>query len=143
MAKRVVIITGIALLFLSLFCGMCFAEESMKKDVIDFGDGINRALDKTGDTVNNMTDNVMHSNVTEKVVDDTKKVKNGVVDGVTNVTNAVGRGYNTVRTDAEVTSLDGTTRMSNTTWIWMVMIMLAVAIIFVVWYYVAQSNERR
>lgn len=143
MAKKVVITTSIALLFLSLFCGICFAEDSMKKDVINFGNGVNNVLDKTGDAVTNMTDNVMHSNVVEKIGNDTKKAKDEIVGGVVNGKNDIERRYNTVRTDAEVTSLDRANRMTNTTWIWMVMIMLAAAISFTVWYYVAQSNERR
>ena len=128
MAKKVVITTSIALLFLSLFCGICFAEDSMKKDVINFGNGVNNVLD---------------SNVVEKVGNDTKKAKDEIVGGVVNGKNDIERRYNTVRTDAEVTSLDRVNRMTNTTWIWMVMIMLAAAISFTVWYYVAQSNERR
>lgn len=141
MAKKVVI-TSIAIMFLSLFCGFCFAANDMKTDVIDLGNDVNKSLDKAGQSVKNVTNDVMSGNVMNKTENGIKHVGDNIEDGVETVTNRTVGTYNTVRTNTG-TTLNGTNTMSNTTWIWVVIAVLAVIIVSAVWYYVAQNNERK
>ena len=131
MAKKFVI-TSIAIIFLSLFCGFCLAAEGdMKMDVNNLGNGINESLDKAGQTVKNVTDDVVSGNVMDT------KTKEGIND----IKNAGAAGiYNITRTDA---TIDGTVRSDNMVWIWMIIAVLMILIVSAVWMYVSQNNERR
>ena len=140
MAKKIVI-TSIAIMFLSLFCGFCFAADDMKTEVIDLGNDVNRSLDKAGQSVKNVTNDVMSGNIVNKTENGIKHVGNRIEDGTSTVLNRTAGAYNTVRTNTEATV--AATGMSNTTWIWVVIAVLGVIIVSAVWYYVAQNNERK
>lgn len=142
MAKKIVI-TSIAIMFLSLFCGVCFANEEAKNMTVDFGGEVNKSLDKAGQDIKNMTDDVMSGNAMNKVENGIRNMGNNVEDGVDSLRDGTARTYNVVRTDAETTtSMTGAT-MGNNTFIWLIIAILAVLIISAVWLYVAQNNERK
>ena len=141
MAKKIVI-TSIAIMFLSLFCGICFAADDMKTDLINVGNEVNKSLDKAGQSVKNVTNDVMSGNIINKTENGIRHVGENVRNGVSSTVNTTVGAYNTVRTDAE-TTLSTNNMMSNTTWMWMIIAVLAVLIISAVWYYVAQNNERK
>ena len=142
MAKKIVI-TRIAIMFLSLFCGVCFANEEMKNMTTNMGGEINKSLDKAGQDIKNMTNDVMSGRVMNKVENGINDVGNKMQDGVDSVRNGTARTYNVVRTDAGTTTSMTGTGMGNNTFIWVIMAVLAVMIISAVWLYVAQNNERR
>ena len=141
MAKKFVI-TSIAIIFLSLFCGFCLAAEGdMKMDVNNLGNGINESLDKAGQTVKNVTDDVVSGNVMDKAKDGLDKMDTKTKEGINDIKNAGAAGvYNITRTDA---TIDGTVRSDNMVWIWMIIAVLMILIVSAVWMYVSQNNERR
>lgn len=141
MAKKFVI-TSIAIIFLSLFCGFCLAAEGdMKMDVNNLGNGINESLDKAGQTVKNVTDDVVSGNVMDKAKDGLDKMDTKTKEGINDIKNAGAAGvYNVTRTDA---TIDGTVRSDNMVWIWMIIAVLMILIVSAVWMYVSQNNERR
>ena len=88
MAKKFVI-TSIAIIFLSLFCGFCLAAEGdMKMDVNNLGNGINESLDKAGQTVKNVTDDVVSGNVMDKAKDGLDKMDTKTKEGINDIKNA-------------------------------------------------------
>ena len=141
MAKKFVI-TSIAIIFLSLFCGFCLAAEGdMKMNVNNLGNGINESLDKAGQTVKNVTDDVVSGNVMDKAKDGLDKMDTKTKEGINDIKNAGAAGvYNITRTDA---TIDGTVRSDNMVWIWMIIAVLMILIVSAVWMYVSQNNERR
>ena len=141
MAKKFVI-TSIAIIFLSLFCGFCLAAEGdMKMNVNDLGNGINETLDKAGQTVKNVTDDVVSGNVMDKAKKGLDKMDTKTKEGINDIKNAGAAGvYNITRTDA---TIDGTVRSDNMVWIWMIIPVLMILIVSAVWMYVSQNNERR
>ena len=141
MAKKFVI-TSIAIIFLSLFCGFCLAAEGdMKMDVNNLGNGINESLDKAGQTVKNVTDDVVSGNVMDKAKDGLDKMDTKTKEGINDIKNDGAAGvYNVTRTDA---TIDGTVRSDNMVWIWMIIAVLMILIVSAVWMYVSQNNERR
>ena len=141
MAKKFVI-TSIAIIFLSLFCGFCLAAEGdMKMDVNNLGNGINESLDKAGQTAKNVTDDVVSGNVMDKAKDGLDKMDTKTKEGINDIKDAGAAGvYNVTRTDA---TIDGTVRSDNMVWIWMIIAVLMILIVSAVWMYVSQNNERR
>ena len=141
MAKKFVI-TSIPIIFLSLFCGFCLAAEGdMKMDVNNLGNGINESLDKAGQTVKNVTDDVVSGNVMDKAKDGLDKMDTKTKEGINDIKNVGAAGvYNITRTDA---TIDGTVRSDNMVWIWMIIAVLMILIVSAVWMYVSQNNERR
>ena len=141
MAKKFVI-TSIAIIFLSLFCGFCLAAEGdMKMDVNNLGNGINESLDKAGQTVKNVTDDVVSGNVMDKAKYGLDKMDTKTKEGINDIKNAGAAGvYNITRTDA---TIDGTVRSDNMVWILMIIAVLMILIVSAVWMYVSQNNERR
>ena len=127
MAKKFVI-TSIAIIFLSLFCGFCLAAEGdMKMDVNNLGNGINESLDKAGQTVKNVTDDVVSGNVMYKAKDGLDKMDTKTKEGANDIKNAGAAGvYNITRTDA---TIDGTVRSDNMVWIWMIIAVLMILIV--------------
>ena len=140
MAKKIVI-TSIAIMFLSLFCGVCFAADDMKTDPINVGNEVNKSLDKAGQSVKNVTNDVMSGNIINKTENGIRHVGENVRNGVSSTVNTTVGAYNTVKVDAETTLRAN--NMDNTTWIWMIIAILAVVTISMVWYYAAQNNERK
>ena len=141
MAKKFVI-TSIAIIFLSLFCGFCLAAEGdMKMNVNDLGNGINETLDKAGQTVKNVTDDVVSGNVMDKAKNGLDKMDTKTKEGINDIKNTGEAGvYNITRTDA---TIDGAVRSDNMVWIWMIIAVLMILIVSAVWMYVSQNNERR
>lgn len=142
MAKRIVI-TSIAIILLSLFCGTCFANEEMKTEINNLGNDVNNSLNMAGQEVRNVTDDVISGNIIGKTKDKLENVQNNLEYGTENVRNRIASDYNTTLTDAETTMMGTDGMISNNAWIWMVIAVLAVFIVSLVWFYVAQNNERK
>lgn len=140
MAKKIVI-TSIAIMFLSLFCGFCFAADEMKADLTNLGNEVESSAHKAGQSVRNITNDVMSGNIINKAGQEVRDMGKDVERGVNNISNKTVGAYNTVKVDAETTLRAN--NMDNTTWIWMIIAILAVATISMVWYYAAQNNERK
>ena len=140
MAKKIVI-TSIAIMFLSLFCGFCFAADGMKTDLTNLGNEVESSAHKAGQSVRNITNDVMSGNIINKAGQEVRDMGKNVERGVNNISNKTVGAYNTVKVDAETTLRAN--NMDNTTWIWMIIAILAVATISMVWYYAAQNNERK
>ena len=110
-------------------------------DVNNLGNGINESLDKAGQTVKNVTDDVVSGNVMDKAKDGLDKMDTKTKEGINDIKNAGAAGvYNITRTDA---TIDGTVRSDNMVWIWMIIAVLMILIVSAVWMYVSQNNERR
>ena len=141
MAKKIVI-TSIAIIFLSLFCGFCLAAEGdMKMNVNDLGNGINETLDKAGQTVKNVTDDVVSGNVMDKAKNGLDKMDTKTKEGINDIKNTGAAGvYNITRTDA---TIDSAVRSDNIVWVWMIIAVLMILKEKNEWMYVSQNNERR
>lgn len=151
------LIAGITAIILSLCCGMCFAANDNQKSV-NLGNEITKSMDKAGQSMQNVTDNVFSGNVinntkngamniTNDVTNgikntnnDMKNENNRINDGIVNDTRGNTGNYNTTRTTAEATTT-GFGTMSTTTWMWIILAVAAIIIIAAIWYYATQNNE--
>ena len=150
MAKKT-LLSILAIIVLSLCCGICFAEENGNS--VNLGNEIMKSIDKTGDSF----DNVVSGNI----IDDTRKT---TMDGVDNIGNGLkdmgnddnngnnnngnkdgqttDTNYNVTRTTTEgTTNNGGAGTMTATTWMWIILIVAAVIIIAAIWYYATQNNS--
>lgn len=124
-------------LFLLLFTSNVFAANN------EMGDSMNKA----GNTVRNVVGG------TENVVEDAagaigtgiKDLGNTVSNGAANITNNGNNsnvGYNASRTATTgSTTNNGFLGMNSNTWTWLILAIVAIAIVGLVWYYVAQNNK--
>lgn len=152
MAKK--IFASLAIIMLSLCCGVCFATENNSN--VNLGDQITDSLDKAGDSMRNVADDVMdgmgvrdnnrnnnnnyNSNSRNRNTNN-NNYDNNTMDNRTGYTNGNGftDGYNAVRTSVDEAT---TGNMSTTTWIWIILAVAAIIITAFVWYYAAQDNDK-
>ena len=121
-------------LFLLFFTSSVFAANN------EVGDSMNKA----GNTVKNVVGGA------ENVVEDAagaigtgvKDLGNTVSHRASNVTGNMNDGYTATRTTATRTADNrGFLGMSANTWTWLVLAVVAIAIVGLVWYYVAQNKN--
>lgn len=137
MAKKIFI--SFAMIILCLCCSVCFAAEENSN--VNLGEEITDSLDKTGDSVRNVADDVMNG-----VDGNTRNNNNNNNDNYNYNTrnnnmdnNVFTNGYNAVRTSVDDVA---TGNMSTTTWIWIILAVAAIIIVAMVWYYAVQDNNR-
>lgn len=131
MAKKIFI--SLAILVLSLCCSVCFAADNGDDSNVNLGEQITDSLNKAGNSVRNVADDAMNMGT-----DNTRNNNNnnGTARNYDN-----GNGYNAVRTSVDDVAR-GTTNMSTTTWIWIILAVAAIIIVAMVWYYAVQDNNR-
>lgn len=130
MAKKIFV--SLAIIILSLCCSVCFAADNDSN--VNLGEEITDSLDKTGDSVRNVADDVMNG------VDGNNNNNNRNTANRNNYTdnNVFTEGYNAVRTSVDDVA---TGNMSTTTWIWIILAVAAIIIVAMVWYYAVQNNN--
>lgn len=149
------LIAGLTAIILSLCCGLCFAADNDKHNTINLGNEITQSLDKAGQSVQNVTNDMFSGNLVNDASNGMKTMTNDVKNGVnivdngivnttkmntnTNTNNNAGN-YNATRTTAEGATRNITT-MSTTTWMWMILAVAAIIIVAAIWYYATQSND--
>ncbi len=144
MAKKI-LITGIAMIVLSLCCGMCFAEDGSNK--INLGNEIMKSIDKTESSSRNLVSGNVVKDTGNAIKDGERKIENGItdIDGVgyyDNDNNGMqDKNYETTRTTTEGTTNNGMNTMTTTTWMWIILVVAAVIIIAAIWYYATQGNS--
>ena len=133
MAKK--IFASLAIIMLSLCCGVCFAAENNSN--VNLGEEITNSLDKTGDSMRNVADDVMNGGTNRN----NNTNNNNTTDNRTGYTNGNGftQGYNAVRTSVDDVA---TGNMSTTTWVWIILAVAAIVIVAMIWYYATQGNDR-
>ena len=136
MAKKMFI--SFAMIILCLCCSVCFASENDSN--VNLGEEITDSLDKAGDSVRNVADDVMNgvdghgSNRTNGNTSNTARNRSNYTDN-----NVLTNGYSAVRTSVDDVA---TGNMSTTTWIWIILAVAAIIIVAMVWYYATQNNNR-
>lgn len=160
------LIAGLVAIILSLCCGLCFAAENSNETSVNLGNEISGSINKAGQTMQNVTDNVFSGNTANDMRNGMDNVRNGmqnvgedvrngidtlgqdVTNGMNNVDNGVvnstgtnAGNYNTTRTTAEATTGAGFATMSTTTWMWIILAVAAIIIIAAIWYYATQNND--
>lgn len=135
MAKKVLI--SFAMIILCLCCSVCFAAQENSN--VNLGEEITDSLDKTGDSVRNVADDVMNG-VNGNTRNNRNNNNNNYDTRNNNMDNNVfTNGYNAVRTSVDDVA---TGNMSTTTWIWIILAVAAIIIVAMVWYYAVQDNNR-
>lgn len=138
MAKKS-LIAGLAIIILSLCCGVCFATDSNDNlGATNLGNEITQSLNKTGETVQNIVRTTTGTNelhYSENNMGSTNTIRNTAHTN-TNHTNTAN--YNATRT-AATTTFGG---MTTTTWMWIILAVVAVIIIAAIWYYATQNSSR-
>lgn len=169
MAKK--IFMSLAIIMLTLCClSVCFAADNNSN--VNLGDELTRSLDKTEDSVENVTGDVMNGITSDTENnrnadnrnnnmnnDDTINFRNSdnrnnsMNNNNTNNYNTNGNNRNNNNTDNNVftegynavrTSVDEITtgNMSTTTWVWIILAVAAIIIVAMVWYYAVQDNRK-
>ena len=161
MTKKIMltIIFSLTLLFSAT---VCFAESENKTEATNLGNEITTSMDKTEKSIDSIGDNKKDNennndskldNVRDGVRSTVENVENGIEDAVNDVvdgardlgndveennTAVAGTTSNFASGDMATTN-DGT-GMSGTTWLWIILAVVAIAIIAAVWYYAAQRK---
>lgn len=140
MAKKIFI--SFAIIILSVCCSVCFAADNNSN--VNLGEEITDSLDKTGESVRNVADDVM--NGVDDVTRDNRQ--NNATNNNTNDNrdynrntdnNVFTEGYDAVRTSVDEVT---TGNMSTTTWIWIILAVAAIIIVAMIWYYAVQDTRR-
>lgn len=136
MAKKIFMF--FAIIILSLCCSVCFAAENNSN--VNLGEEITDSINKTGDSVRNVTNDVMNGVNGNARNNNNNNYNNGNYNRNNNTDNNVfTNGYNAVRTSVDDVA---TGNMSTTTWIWIILAVAAIIIVAMVWYYAVQNNDR-
>lgn len=151
MAKKY-FICGLAIIILSLCCGICFAEDNSNS--VNLGNEIMQSIDKTGNSLENVVSGNIVGDTERTMKDGVDNVQNGATDMVNgmrddngdnnrNNQDKTGNGnYDVTRTTTEgTTNNNGLNTMTATTWMWIILIVAAVIIIAAIWYYATQNNS--
>ena len=149
MVKKGLIIGSFITIILSLFCGLCWAAEGDNKTSINLGNEITKSIDKTGQSMQNLTNNVFSGN---NIVNDMKTDAENMGKSVTDEMNRVDDGivsrtdnnqgdYNVTRTTSEGSNTTMFNAMSTTTWMWIILAVAAIIVIAAIWYYATQNND--
>ena len=116
------------------------AENKVEDTARDAADATKKATNSMGDAAGKAGENIKNS---------AQDIGNGIKDGAENVGNAVenatedmknGAQYTAERTAAE-TNNAGNNFMNSTTWAWIVIGVIVVAIEAIFWYYMVQSRK--
>jgi hypothetical protein len=147
MAKKILYacLISIALLFTA---NVVFANNDTK--TTSLGNEVTTSIDGTEERVDNLVDNKDRSsntqNIGENIGDTIKDGVENIKDGAENLVDGDNTNKNTVNTavagktgnyttSEQVTS----TEIAGTTWVWIVLAVIAIIIIAAVWYYAAQK----
>ena len=166
MVKKSLIIS-LAIIILSLCCGISFATEN-NSNSINLGNEITQSINKTGDSIGNVSNAVFSGNMVEGAKNTITSGVNGVTNMMTNGMNNADRtmnrdmknlengmnrdnrteenitsndygNYNTTRTEAQGTITNN--NMTTTTWMWIIIVAAAIVIIAAIWFYATQDNN--
>ena len=124
----------------------CFATNT------DLGTEMQDSADKTGETMQNAGEGIR--NVAGDIGNGVQGMAEGIGNGIRDTAEGIGNGfqdmfdgddantttggtYNATRTSADVT---GTTGITNTAWIWLILGITGIVIVALTWYYVSQDN---
>lgn len=137
MTKKILLVVLVSAI-LSLCCGFCFAESN--SDTVNLGNEVSSSLNKSAQTVGNVVDGVVNEGA-GTVQNAGSSIEN--LGGNNNSDNYGSRGYNTMRTGSEGTSMmNSNGGMDTTTWMWVIFAIAAVIIIAAIWYYAMQGTDR-
>lgn len=154
MSKKI-ILSVIVLIVMTLSFNCVFAADMAQ----DASNTVNDSIDKTQNTMNDMGNAVKDAG--NSAMNATNDVVNGAINGTMNVVNEITQDRNTsttnhndnnmnmagttnngnytaTRTAAEDTTLLG---MNATTWTWLIMGIVGIAIVALVWYYSMQTAD--
>ncbi len=137
----------LAIMILSLCCGICFAAEEGTS--INLGNEIMQSVDKTGDSAQNVVSGNIVGDTANTLRDGVNTVGNGIRDAGNmakdgaNDLNRDNGDYNVMRTVTEGTTNNnnGFGTMTTTTWMWIILAVAAIIIIAAIWYYATQNNS--
>ena len=133
-----------SLILLLVFCLIIFASSFVfasnivndtKGAIDDIGKGVENMVNDTKDGISNMKNNA--ENMTRNMGNDAKEYMSDDKNSDQNMTAGfTNNDYNANRTSA-TNNMTGT----NNTLVWIILIAAAVAVIALVWYYLAQTSE--
>lgn len=143
MHKKIFILT----LIISLVCfsSICFANNTMAEDVKDMGKD---AMNTVDDGINNIGSSI--TNTTENAGNEIGQSENKIENDMDNMTQDKKDDDNkdntmagiTTNGDYTTTQTAVTSTMENTNfWTWAIIILAAIGIIAVIWYYSSQNKE--
>lgn len=153
--NKKIILSAVILAIIALSFNCVFAEDMAQ----DAANTVNDSIDKTQNTMNDMGNAVKDAgNSAMNAVNDTV---NGAVNGTMNAVNEITKDRNTSTTNnhdnnmnmtgttnngnytATRTAAEGTTLlgMDSTTWTWLIMGIVGIAIVALVWYYSMQNTD--
>ena len=141
------LLAGLTVIILSLCCGLCFAADKNNQNSINLGNEITKSVDKAGQSMENVTEDVFSGNTINNVRNGAMNLRDNVANGINNVDNGIvnttgtnAGNYNTTRTTTEATAT-GFNTMSTTTWMWIILAVAAIIIVAAIWYYATQNND--
>lgn len=128
------------LLFTFLVLALLFINSVVFADNTNLGDELKDSMNKAGNAVQNVTNavtdtagNMMNRDNNNNHNNDNNDNTTGRV--TTDNMNAGNNGYTTVRT------ANNAFGMSETTWVWLVLGIVALSIILLSWYYMSDANK--
>ena len=152
MKKKLLIASLLAILTI-LGISYSFAAETTENNnsnskEVNLGNTITESMNKTGNTAENVIEDVTGNRNT---IDNMKNSMSNTMSDMTNgIKGAAGATRNTVMNVADYTTSrvqataeDATTSMSGSTWTWIIIAMVAIAIVGLVWFYAVQNTDEK
>ena len=144
MKKKYIIVSILAILTI-FSMSFCFAAEdnnSENNKETNLGNQITESMNKAGQNAENVIEDVTGN---KNTVDNMKNTMGDMADGIKGAAQSVGNtasdamNYTTSRTSTTADQTNNT----NSTWTWIIIAVVAVAIIGLVWYYAMQNTDER
>ena len=130
MKKKFFVLSALLIGLLAISTSHAFANTNMVNTVEHAAQNVTSAAGNMLNTGINATKNTVNN-----IDNGAKRTGNAIIAGTTNNNNKTGN-YNATRTNTNATWLG----MNSTAWTWLIMGIVAVAIVALVWFYARQKN---
>ena len=131
MSKKFLTTGIIAMLLLFFSTAFCFASENSNNsgsNNVDLGNELTKSMNKVEKKASDMTDNIKGDS------------KDNMDNAVGGMGNKIKSDYDATRTSVD-TTLEDTTGMNGTTWIWIILAVIGIVILATVWFYAMQNSN--
>ena len=133
-------IVAIILFFSTTFCYATQDGDNKDAQTMDLGNQITESMNKIERSAENLTNNIKNNEMVNNMKDGINNVEKDMMNGMNNIGNNVRSDYDAARTSAQ-TTLNNTTEMTETTWIWIVLGVVGIVILATVWFYAMQNSS--
>ena len=156
MAKKIFLTIFFSVVLLLSFFTISFAESS-SNTTTTLGNEVTNSMNKTERSMNDLVDRTDMDNVGRTIENGARAIGNTMKNGMNAIENGVEDIGNNTKSENRIVSgttgnylagqqvqdvsTTNNTGMAGNTWIWIIMIVVALIVVALVWYYAAAQNQ--